>query len=51
MSERILKALMQLFAIVAKVEIIENTGNIVAADSSKNIVELFLKQEGKAQSF
>ena len=45
MSERILKALMQLFAIVAKVEIIENTGNIVAADSSKNIVELFLKQD------
>ena len=45
MSERILKALMQLFAIVAKVEVIEDSGDIIAADSSKNIVELFLKQD------
>ena len=45
MSERILKALMQLFAIVAKVDIIEGSGEIVAAESSKAIVRTFLKQE------
>ena len=41
MSERILKALMQLFAIVAKIDVIEDSDEIVAADTSKNIVELF----------
>ena len=35
MSERILKALMQLFAIVAKINVIEESDEIVAADSSK----------------
>ena len=45
MSERILQALMQLFAIVAKVDINEDTDEIKAHDSSKNIVELFLNQE------
>ena len=45
MSERILKALMQLFAIVAKVDIIEGSDEIVAAESSKAIVRTFLKQE------
>ena len=45
MSERILKALMQLFAIVAKIDVIEDSDEIVAADTSKNIVELFLKQD------
>ena len=45
MSERILKALMQLFAIVAKVDIIEDSEEIVAAESSKAIVRTFLKQE------
>ena len=42
MSERILKALMQLFAIVAKINVIEESDEIVAADSSKNIVEISL---------
>ena len=32
MSERILKALMQLFAIVAKINVIEESDEIVAAD-------------------
>ena len=41
MSERILKALMQLFAIVAKVDIIEDSEKIVAAESSKAIVRTF----------
>ena len=45
MSERILKALMQLFAIVAKIDVIEESDEIVAADSSKNIVEILLKQD------
>ena len=45
MSERILKALMQLFAIVAKIDVLEDSDEIVAADTSKNIVELFLKQD------
>ena len=45
MSERILKALMQLFAIVSKVDIIEDSEEIVAAESSKAIVRTFLKQE------
>ena len=45
MSERILKALMQLFAIVAKINVIEESDEIVAADSSKNIVEILLKQD------
>ena len=45
MSERILKALMQLFAIVAKINVIEKSDEIVAADSSKNIVEILLKQD------
>ena len=37
MSERILKALMQLFAIVAKVDGLTNTG--------RDIVQSFLKQQ------
>ena len=37
MSERILRALMQLFAIIAKVDGVTNTG--------RNIVQLFLKQQ------
>ena len=45
MSERILKALMQLFAIVAKIDVIEKSDEIVAAESSKNIVEILLKQD------
>ena len=45
MSERILKALMQLFAIVAKIDVIEESDEIVAADSSKNIVGILLKQD------
>ena len=45
MSERILKALMQLFAIVAKIDVLEESDEIVAADSSKNIVEILLKQD------
>ena len=42
MSERILQALMQLFAIVATVEINEDTDEIKAHDSSKNIVKYLL---------
>ena len=45
MSERILKALMQLFAIIAKVNINEQTNEISADAGSRNIVILFLKQE------
>src|ERR1700739_3368588 len=37
MSEQILRALMQLFAIIAKVDGVTNTG--------RNIVQLFLKQQ------
>jgi ABC-type multidrug transport system ATPase subunit len=44
MSERILKALMQLFAIIAKVDYSEDSGEIKADESSKEIIELFLKQ-------
>ena len=45
MSERILKALMQLFAILAKVEIKEDTHEIVTDSGSRNIVLHFLRQE------
>ena len=45
MSERILKALMQLFAIIAKVEINEQTNEISSDEVSRKIVSLFLKQE------
>ena len=45
MSERILKALMQLFAIIAKVEINEETNEINSDAGSRKIVSLFLKQE------
>ena len=45
MSERILKALMQLFAIVAKIDVIEESDEIVAAETSKKIVEILLKQD------
>ena len=45
MSERILKALMQLFAIVSKIDVIEESDEVVAADSSKTIVEILLKQD------
>jgi len=45
MSERILKALMQLFAIVAKIDVIKESDEIVAAETSKNIVEILLKQD------
>jgi ABC-type multidrug transport system ATPase subunit len=44
MSESILKALMQLFAIIAKVEYDEESGEVKADESSKAIIELFLKQ-------
>jgi len=44
MSERILKALMQLFAIIAKVDYSDDSGEIKADESSKAIIELFLKQ-------
>ena len=43
MSERILKALMQLFAIVAKVNL--NDDEIRADQSSRLIVKLFLQQD------
>ena len=43
MSERILKALMQLFAIVAKVDV--NDDEIRADESSRIIVKLFLQQD------
>ena len=45
MSERILKALMQLFAIIAKVELKEEFDTIVADEDSRNVVHTFLKQE------
>ena len=45
MSERILKALMQLFAIIAKVNINDETNEITAESGSRNVVSLFLKQE------
>ena len=45
MSERILQALMQLFAIIAKVDISEDNEEISADESSKNIVKLFLQQD------
>lgn len=46
MSERILKALMQLFAIIAKVEVDENGElNFKKNSKERSIVELFLKQE------
>jgi ABC-type multidrug transport system ATPase subunit len=45
MSERILKALMQLFAIIAKVDINDETNEITADSGSRNVVSLFLKQE------
>ena len=45
MSERILKALMQLFAIVAKIDVIKESDEIVAAETSKKIVEILLKQD------
>lgn len=45
MSERILKALMQLFAIIAKVEINEQTNEISSDEDSRKVVSLFLKQE------
>ena len=44
MSERILKALMQLFAIVARVDD-EEAGETDHAGGGRNIVELFLKQQ------
>ncbi|MFB6259053.1 MAG: ATP-binding cassette domain-containing protein [Flavobacteriales bacterium] len=51
MSERILRALMQLFAIIAKVELVpEKTGegddeeDVKIGGGGRNIVELFLKQ-------
>ena len=44
MSERILQALMQLFAIIAKVDYIEDSDEIKADNSSREIIELFLKQ-------
>ena len=45
MSERILKALMQLFAIIAKVEVNEKTNEISSDEKSRKVVSLFLKQE------
>ena len=45
MSERILKALMQLFAIIAKVEVNEQTNEISSDEKSRKVVSLFLKQE------
>ncbi|MFN3916330.1 MAG: ATP-binding cassette domain-containing protein [Flavobacteriales bacterium] len=45
MSERILKALMQLFAIIAKVEENEDTGEVLQDEGGRKIVALFLKQE------
>ena len=44
MSERILQALMQLFAIIAKVDYNEDSDEIKADNSSREIIELFLKQ-------
>jgi ABC-type multidrug transport system ATPase subunit len=45
MSERILKALMQLFAIIAKVDIDEETGEIQLESKGRQIVRTFLSQE------
>ena len=50
MSESILKALMQLFAIIAKVDYTEDSGEIKADESSKEIIELFLKQRLSQES-
>ncbi len=50
MSERILRALMQLFAIIAKVELVseksseDEEGEVKIGGGGRNIVELFLKQ-------
>lgn len=45
MSERILKALMQLFAIIAKVEVNEETGEFKLDAGGRTIVDMFLRQE------
>lgn len=45
MSERILKALMQLFALIAKVDIDEETGEISLDSRGRKIVQNFLSQE------
>ena len=45
MSERILKALMQLFAIIAKVEENKDTGEVLQDEGGRKIVALFLRQE------
>lgn len=45
MSERILKALMQLFAIIAKVDLEEVDGVFQISGGGRDIVRLFLKQE------
>ncbi|MCB9188069.1 MAG: ATP-binding cassette domain-containing protein [Flavobacteriales bacterium] len=45
MSERILKALMQLFAIIAKVEVNEETEEFILDSGGRTIVDMFLRQE------
>jgi ABC transport system ATP-binding/permease protein len=45
MSERILKALMQLFAIIAKVDVNEETGQFNLDSAGRLIVESFLRSE------
>ncbi len=45
MSERILKALMQLFAIIAKVDVNEETGQFNLDSGGRTIVDSFLKSE------
>ena len=45
MSERILKALMQLFAIIAKVDMEEVEGGFEISGGGRDIVRLFLRQE------
>ncbi|MBT4774979.1 MAG: hypothetical protein HON99_04610, partial [Crocinitomicaceae bacterium] len=46
MSERILKALMQLFAIIAKVDMEEvDGGGFKISGGGRDIVRLFLRQE------
>ncbi len=45
MSERILKALMQLFAIIAKAEISEETNEFKLDAGGRTIVDTFLRQE------
>ena len=45
MSERILQALMQLFAIIAKVEISEETNEFKLDAGGRTIVDMFLRQE------